>query len=142
MKKRQSFNKAFKAKVVLEALREELTLQEIAKKYDVHPNQISLWKKQAIESLPEIFERPNKKTEGEKQPDDQYDEVLKTLGAMKIENEFLKKSTSNCTGPIRSDRKGSRQDEYCMAMPSVRSQSKRCVLREGACYPGARFGCA
>ena len=38
---------------------------EIAKKYEVHPNQISLWKKQAIENLPEIFERPNKKTEGE-----------------------------------------------------------------------------
>ncbi len=46
MKKRQRFDKAFKAKVTLDALREELTLQEIAKKYDVHPNQISLWKKQ------------------------------------------------------------------------------------------------
>jgi transposase-like protein len=103
MKKRQSFDKAFKAKVVLEALREELTLQEIAKKYDVHPNQISLWKKQAIENLPEIFERPNKKTESERQAETQYDEALKTLGSMKIENEFLKKSTNNCTEPIRSD---------------------------------------
>jgi transposase-like protein len=98
MKKRQSFDKAFKAKVVLEALREEMTLQEIAKKYDVHPNQISLWKKQAIESLPEIFERPNKKTEGEKQAEDQYDEALKTLGAMKIENEFLKKKYKQLYG--------------------------------------------
>ena len=78
--------------------REELTLQEIAKKYDVHPNQISLWKKQAIESLPEIFERPNKKTEGEKQAEDQYDEALKTLGAMKIENEFLKKKYKQLYG--------------------------------------------
>jgi transposase len=103
MKKRQSFDKAFKAKVALEALREELTLQEIAKKYGVHPNQISLWKKQVIENLPEIFERPNKKTEDERQAENQYDEALKTLGAMKIENEFLKKSTNNCTGPIPSD---------------------------------------
>ena len=109
MKKRQSFDKAFKAKVALEALREELTLQEIAKKYGVHPNQISLWKKQVIENLPEIFERPNKKTEDERQAENQYDEALKTLGAMKIENEFLKKevrssyAAPNCTGPIPSD---------------------------------------
>jgi transposase len=98
MKKRQSFDKAFKAKVVLEALREEMTLQEIANKYSVHPNQISLWKKQAIENLPEIFEKQNKKTEEERHSETQYDEALKTLGAMKIENEFLKKKYKQLYG--------------------------------------------
>jgi len=98
MKKRQSFDKAFKAKVVLEALREELTIQEIARKFDVHPNQISLWKKQAIESLPEIFERPNKKTETERESEEKYDDALKTLGMMKIENEFLKKKYKQLYG--------------------------------------------
>lgn len=98
MKKRQSFDKAFKAKVALEALREELTLQEIAKKYGVHPNQISLWKKQVIENLPEIFERPNKKSESERQSENQYDEALKALGAMKIENEYLKKKYKQLYG--------------------------------------------
>jgi len=98
MKKRQSFDKAFKAKVVLEALREEVTLQEIAKKYEVHPNQISLWKKLAIENLPELFERPNRKSEGERQAGEHYDEALKTLGAMKIENEFLKKKYKQLYG--------------------------------------------
>lgn len=98
MKKRQSFNKAFKAKVVLEALREELTLQEIAKKYDVHPNQISLWKKQAIENLPELFERPNKKSDSERQAEEKYDDALKTLGMMKLENEFLKKKYKQLYG--------------------------------------------
>ena len=98
MKKRQSFDKAFKAKVVLEALREELTIQEIAKKYDVHPNQIGLWKKQAIENLPELFERPNKKTEHEKEAEEKYDDALKTLGMMKIENEFLKKKYKQLYG--------------------------------------------
>jgi len=57
----------------------------------LRPNQISLWKKQAIESLPEIFERPNKKTETERESEEKYDDALKTLGMMKIENEFLKK---------------------------------------------------
>jgi len=95
MKKRQNFDKAFKAKVVLEALREELTIQEIAKKYEVHPNQISLWKKQAIENLPEIFERPNKKT---REAESKYDDALKVLGTMKIENEFLKKKYKQLYG--------------------------------------------
>ncbi len=98
MRKRQSFDKAFKAKVALEALREALTVQEIAKKYSVHPNQISLWKRQVVERLPEIFERPNKKSEGERQAENQYDEALKTLGAMKIENEFLKKKYKQLYG--------------------------------------------
>ena len=98
MRKRQSFDKAFKAKVVIEALREELTIQEIAKKYDVHPNQISLWKKQAIENLPDIFERPNKKSETEREAEEKYDDALKTLGRMKIENEFLKKKYKQLYG--------------------------------------------
>lgn len=107
--KRQSFDKAFKAKVVLEALREELTINDIAKKYEVHSNQISLWKKQAIDNLPDLFERPNKKTEREKKSEEKYDDALKTLGMMKIENEFLKKevrssyAAPNCTGAIPYD---------------------------------------
>ncbi len=98
MKKRQRFDKAFKAKVTLDALREELTLQEIAKKYDVHPNQISLWKKQAIENLPDIFERPNKKSDSERKAGEKYDDALKTLGKMKIGNEFLKKKYKQLYG--------------------------------------------
>jgi transposase len=98
MRKRQSFDKAFKAKVDIEALREELTIQEIAKKYDVHPNQISLWKKQAIESLPDIFERPNKKSDSEKESEEKYDDALKALGKMKIEIEFLKKKYKQLYG--------------------------------------------
>jgi len=46
--KRRNHDKAFKAKVALEALREDKTIQELAKKFELHPNQIALWKKQAI----------------------------------------------------------------------------------------------
>ena len=41
--------------------------------------------------MPELFERPNKKTDREKESEEKYDDALKTLGMMKIENEFLKK---------------------------------------------------
>lgn len=89
--KRQSFSKEFKAKVVLEALREESTVQELATKYSVHPNQISLWEKQAVEMLAELFERPNRKSEEVKQAEQEHDQLLQVIGSQKIEVEFLKK---------------------------------------------------
>ena len=50
-KKRQSFSKDFKAKVTLEALREESTIQEIAVKHGVHPNQILQWKASVLDNM-------------------------------------------------------------------------------------------
>lgn len=82
-KKRQSFSKDFKAKVTLEALREESTIQEIAVKYGVHPNQISQWKAQAIAGMADIFERPNKKSEETRKQEEEKDSLLKTIGEQK-----------------------------------------------------------
>ena len=76
-KKRQSFSKDFKAKVALEALREESTIQEITVKHGVHPNQISQWKAQAISGMADIFERPNKKSEAVRRQEEQENELLK-----------------------------------------------------------------
>ena len=50
-RKRQSFCKDFKAKVILEALREESTVQEIAVKHGVHPNQILQWKASVLDNM-------------------------------------------------------------------------------------------
>ena len=90
-KKRQSFSKDFKAKVALEALREESTIQEIAVKYGVHPNQISQWKAQAIAGMAELFERPNKKSEEVRRQEEKENEYLKTIGEQKVELDYLKK---------------------------------------------------
>lgn len=88
---RKKHDKAFKAKVVLDALKEEQTLQELGQKYGVHPNQIGLWKKQALEAMPDIFERPNKKSEAERDTEQREEQMLKTIGIQKIEIDFLKK---------------------------------------------------
>lgn len=90
-RKRNSFTKDFKAKVALEALREESTIQELSVKYGVHPNQISKWKAQAIAGMADIFERPNKKSEEEKKTEEEKDGLLKTIGEQKVEIDFLKK---------------------------------------------------
>lgn len=48
MAKRRKFTEQFKAKVALEVLRGDKTIQQIAAKHHVHPNQVSTWKRQAV----------------------------------------------------------------------------------------------
>ena len=98
---KKSYSPAFKARVALEALREVDTIYELAKKYEVHTNQISKWEKRLLEEAADVFERPNKKSPEVEKAQRKQDMLLKTVGEMKIENDFLKKSTVNYTGKSR-----------------------------------------
>ncbi len=97
-RKRQTFSKEFKAKVAVEALREESTIQEISVKYGVHSNQIMQWKKFALENMAELFERPNKKSDETRKAEEEKDELLKTIGTQKVELDFLKKKYKQIYG--------------------------------------------
>ena len=55
MTTRRRFTPDFKAKVALEALRGDRTIQEIAARHKVHPNQVSTWKRQAMDGLGDVF---------------------------------------------------------------------------------------
>lgn len=57
MKKRTNHTSGFKTKVVLEALQERETIQEIGKRYSIHPNQISTWKTKFLSGVSSVFER-------------------------------------------------------------------------------------
>ena len=65
MTTRRKFSKEFKSKVVLEALKERETLEGLAKKYELQPTQISLWKTQAIRNFSNLFSKDNEKDKEE-----------------------------------------------------------------------------
>ena len=63
MRTRRRFTADFKAKVALEALRGDRTIQEIAGRHKVHPNQVSVWKRQAVDGLDAVFSNGAEKVE-------------------------------------------------------------------------------
>jgi putative transposase len=85
-RKRRNFNSEFKAKVALDALRGEQTTAELAKKYDVHPNMITAWKKELLDRAGEVFEKGNApKDDGGVETAELY----RQIGQLKVENDFL-----------------------------------------------------
>jgi transposase-like protein len=91
------YDKEFKAKAALEAVRGEKTLQKIATTYSLHPNLVSLWKKQLLESAGRHFDKPGKDKDTA-ELERKQDELLKQIGQLQVENEFQKKNTGNSTG--------------------------------------------
>jgi transposase len=88
---RKIFSAEFKAKVAVEAIKNELSLQELAKKYNVHPTQIKDWKVLLISQSENLF---LKKNGNNTQPDSgKYIEALeRKAGQQAIEIDFLKKN--------------------------------------------------
>lgn len=88
-RKRRTFTEAFKAKVAMAAIRGEGTLAELASRFEVHPNQVATWKRQAVEGLPELF------ADGRGQPgrkDEEHEAKLyQQIGQLQFELDWLKK---------------------------------------------------
>ncbi len=89
---RRKHTAKFKFKVVLEALSERFTIQELGRKYDIHPAQITNWKRQFLKNGEEVFSRKPKDAKTEAQ--EKEERLLKTIGQLKVENDFLKKASS------------------------------------------------
>ena len=86
---RRKFSPSFKAKVALEAAKNQQTLAELSKKFDVNPVMISKWKSDLLERMSMVFE-----SSAEKEPEESVDskELYAQIGQLKVENEFLKKN--------------------------------------------------
>lgn len=90
MAQHRNFGKAFKAKVAIEAIKGEKTINEIASIYEVHPNQVRQWKKQALEQLPQAMADGRTKRERNIKSVDE-EKLHQKIGQQAVEIDFLKK---------------------------------------------------
>jgi len=91
--KRKRYSKELKAKVALEAIKGQKTVNELASEFDVHPSQVNTWKKHAIDSLPGTFgDHQAKKEQSHEQ---EKDTLYQQIGKLQVENEWLKKKTGH-----------------------------------------------
>lgn len=88
--KRNRYSADFKAKVAREALKEEATIAEIAARFNIHPNQVSEWKKQAVDGLTNVFS--GKTNRSEVVSEAQIKELHAKIGQLTVERDFLAKA--------------------------------------------------
>jgi transposase len=96
MTKRKNHSPDFKAKVALEAIREEMTMSELAKKYGVHPTQIGTWKRAAIENMSTAFTRRGH--DPERVDEAQIEKLHSKIGQLVVERDFLANASVQLLG--------------------------------------------
>ena len=85
---RRKFSSKFKTKVVLEALKERMSMSELARKFELQPQQIVQWKKEFLNSAEDVFDKKSKDSRSDSEKE--KDRLLKAIGELKVENDFLK----------------------------------------------------
>ena len=94
MEKRRNFKPEEKAKIVIEILKEEKTLNEIAAEYEIHPNQLSRWKAEFLNNAGRAFSKETDEIEKVKQSyEKEKDELLRQIGQLSYEVAWLKKKS-------------------------------------------------
>ena len=89
---RRKFTADFKSKVVIEALKERSTIEELSGKYEIHPTQINAWKREFLSKASSVFSDKNDSREKGQEVD--TEKLYAQIGQLKVENDFLKKKLS------------------------------------------------
>ena len=88
---RNRYSADFKAKLALEVIKGNRTLNEIASEAAVHPNLLMQWKRQLLESMPTIF--ADKRVKDNKEQEALTDQLYQQIGQLKVELDWLKKKS-------------------------------------------------
>jgi len=90
-KQRRTFSAEFKAKVALEAIKEIKTISELAQHYQIHPNQISTWKKEFLQNADKVFDAGKDEAEQIRQLQREKEELVQQIGQLTVDINWLKK---------------------------------------------------
>jgi transposase-like protein len=90
-RQRRTFTDVFKAKVALAAIRGEGTVAELASRFSVHPNQVTSWKQQAVESLREVF--ADGRSRQSRDQEEHQARLYQQIGQLQFELDWLKKKS-------------------------------------------------
>jgi len=88
---KRKFSADFKVKVILEVLKERNTIEEIARKYELHPNQIGIWKKDFLNKAANVFNSGDSATVDKKEREATLERLYAQIGQQKVEIDWLKK---------------------------------------------------
>jgi transposase len=95
-RKRRTHVPEFKSKVALAAIKGDLTMAELVKKFDIHANQITEWKKQLLDGAPDVFGKGAKKAEDTVET---VQQLHAKIGQLTMENDFLERGLERIHGP-------------------------------------------
>lgn len=95
-RKRRNHSSSFKAKVAVAALKGDKTLAELAEQFDVHPNQITDWRRQLLENADQVFGRSEPQGETSEH---KIKELHAKIGQLTMERDFLERGLERIHGP-------------------------------------------
>ncbi len=90
-RKRRQFTAEFKARVAIEAIKGQKTIQEIAAHYQVHPNMVTTWKRQALAELPQVFS--DQRSRAAESDEALKDALYQQIGKLQVQLDWLKKKS-------------------------------------------------
>ena len=89
---KRTYTSEFKVRVVLEVLRGEGTLGEIASKYELNPNLLTRWKREFLDNAPSIFDKPEESKQKQRETralEEEKSQMLKMIGQLTLERDYL-----------------------------------------------------